>query len=187
MKYLVALLLLLAITFTSCDGRDRKLNKMSESKGVSEIPGPFFIQEEYFPKEYSEVLTDTIFNNNINVSIKSYTDMNNNVLNEGKVDSIHYKHFYREIISDLAIKIDGKTIFNETIDKSYFKDNEEKLFWDEALMLGLYVDYEQTTKEYLYFYVSYCMIESETCKDYSLIIDNNGKLVIKELITEEAH
>jgi len=187
MKLIVAIFLVSVFVLTSCDGKERTRYTPEEKLKQSELPDSFFLQEKYFPEEYTEVVTDTIIDNKINISIKSYTDMNNNVLNEFKIDTIHYKYFYREIISDLVITLDGKTIFNETIDKSNFKDKEDKLFWEEAIMLGLYLDDTQTTNKHLYFNVSFCMIESETCKDYNLIIDNKGELVIKELEPEEIH
>jgi len=187
MKFIVVILLVSIIVFSSCDGKERARYTPEEKLEQSELSDSFFLQEKYLPDEYSEVVTDTIINDKISISIKSYTDMNNNVLNEVKIDTIHYKHYYREIISDLNIVLDGKTIFSETIDKSYFKDNEDKLFWKEAIMLGLYLDDEQTTNKHAYFNVSYCMIESEICKDYNLIIDDKGKLVIKELTPQEIH
>lgn len=186
MKYLQAILLITIIIFTSCDGKDRARQTNEEKLKQSNLSDSFFVQEKYFPEEYSEVITDTIINNNI-INIKSFTDMNNNVLNEIKIDTILYKYFYREIKSNLIIKREGETIFSETIDKSYFNDDEDNLFWKEALMLGLYIDEAKTTDKQIYFNVSYCMIESETCKDYNLIIDNKGEMVIEKLITEQIH
>jgi len=187
MKLFSVKLLVFITLITSCDGKDRARYTPEEKLEQSNLPKSYFLKEKYQPEEYSEVVTDTIINNNINISIKTYTDMSHNILNEFKIDTIHYKHFYREIISNLIITIDGKTIFNDTIDKSNFINNENNLFWKDALMLGLYLNDTQTTKESLYFNVSFCMIESEICQDYGLIIDNNGKLIIEELITEEIH
>jgi len=140
MKLFSTFLLIFILVLSSCDSKDRARKTTEQKLKQSKLTDSIFLLEKYIPELYSEVIVDTTLNNNIKVHIKSYTDMSNNVLNDFKIDTIHYKYFYRELISDLKVTLDGKTIFNETINKSYFNDSEDNFFWNKALMIGLYIN-----------------------------------------------
>ena len=60
MKKLLLLTLILTFTiFASCDGKDRARLTLEEKITNKELPVSFFEKTEYFPKEYTEVETDT--------------------------------------------------------------------------------------------------------------------------------
>ncbi len=184
MQYFTLFLFLCIVSFTSCDGRDRANKSNTENLVESKLSDSFFEIIKYFPETYSEVVTDTILSNGYNVKLKFYSNMNNYVLNDFKIDTIHYKHYYREFKGDLKIIINGKTIFNKTIDKSYFTEDLNETFWQNSIMGNMSLDESQTTNKHLFFNVFFCIPESEICKDYNIIIDTKGESKIEELESE---
>ena len=184
MKYFSIITILLICCFTSCDGKQRVNQTNQEKLENSNLTKSFFERVEYFPKEYTEVKTDTTLSNGYRIKIAFYSDMDNTILNDFKIDTIHYKHYYREFKGDLSIIINDKVVFNKTIDKSYFTDNLNEMFWQNSIMGNISLDEDKTTHKLLYFNVFFCIPESEICKDYNIIIDNNGKSKIEELETD---
>ena len=74
---------------------------------------------QYIPETYTEIITDTILNNGFRVKVKTYTEMQDNVLNEFTIDTIKYKFYYRNYTSKLTIFFKNSLILDETINKSY--------------------------------------------------------------------
>ena len=184
MKYFTLLLFLTITTFASCNGKDRAQNSNKDNVVNSRLSDSFFESIGYFPKKYTEIITDTVLSNGYHVNVKFYSDMNKNVLNDFKIDTINYKHYYREVKGDLKVSFKEKTIFNKTIDKSFFTDNLNEMFWENSIMGDLYLDDNLTTNKLIFFNVFFCIPESEICKSYNIIIDTNGKSKIEELESE---
>ena len=184
MKKNFFILVILIICFASCDGRERAQNNNKENLEHSKLSDSFFVQTKYFPQEYSETITDTILSNGFRVTIKFYSDMYKNVLNDFKIDTINYKHYYREFKGDLKVVKKGKTIFNKTIDKSFFTDKLNEMFWKNAIMGDILLDENLVTNKHLYINVFFCIPESEICKNYNIIIDAYGASKIEELESE---
>ncbi|WP_347926286.1 DUF4738 domain-containing protein [Pontimicrobium sp. SW4] len=187
MKYILALFMVSFVFFTSCDGKDRAKKTSKEILEDSNLSPSFFEQVSYIPEQYSEEIVDTTFSNGFKISTKYFSDMNNNVLNEFEIDTIHYKHYYREFITELTVEFQEKKIFSKTIDKSLFENKDDAHFWEQSIMLGLFIDKELTDNDKLFTVASFCIPESEICKDFRLVIANNGDMEIIELKTEEVH
>ena len=126
MKYFTLLLFLIITAFASCDGRDRAQNSNKDNVVNSKLSDSFFESISYFPKEYTEVITDTILSNGYHVNLKFYSDMNKNVLTEFKIDTINYKHYYREFNTSIVASKDDLTIINKTINKEFIIKHDEK-------------------------------------------------------------
>ena len=60
--------------------------------------------------------------------------MNKSVLNEFKQDSINYKTYYREFVSEVIITINEEEIFNEIIDKSFLINLNSNLQLNHAIV-----------------------------------------------------
>lgn len=187
MNKLIILIILTFVSFISCDGRDRKHKTNEEVLKESKILDSFSENIQYIPDTYTEVVTDTILNSGFRVKIKTYTEMQDNVLNEFTIDTIKYRFHYRNYTGKLNIFYKSALIFEETIDKSYLYKNKDKEFWDSAIMGGISIDEHNSTNNEVHISILYCIPESEICKDFKLIIDKKGDNTLKELETEPIH
>ena len=131
---LTALILISCICLASCDGRNRvhKPNKtvLKETK----LLDSFSESIKYIPETYTEIKTDTLLSNGFHIKMKTYSSMNKSVLNEFKQDSINYKTYYREFVSEVIITINEEEIFNEIIDKSFLINLNSNLQLNHAIV-----------------------------------------------------
>lgn len=187
MNKLFGLFLLIIITLSSCDNRDRKNKSNEDVLKEIKLSDSFSEITKYIPEIYTEVNTDTILNTGFRVKIKTYTEMQDNVFNEFTIDSIKYKFYYRNYTGKLDVFYNNTSVLKETINKSYLNQNGDKSFWDDAIMGGIYIDELNSTKKEVYISVLYCIPESEICKEFNIIVDKEGKTILKELESEPIH
>ena len=187
MYKLYVLSVLIIITFISCDGIDRKHKSNEEVLKENKLLDSFTENIKYIPEAYTEVNTDTILSNGFRVKIKTYTEMQDNVFNEFTIDSIRYKFYYRNYTGKLDVFYNNKSILKETINKSYLNKSNDKDFWDDAIMGGIYLNELISTKKEVYISVLYCIPESETCKEFNIIVDKEGNTTLEELEQEPIH
>jgi len=184
-KYIPLILLIFIVVLTSCDGRDKASRTSQQDLIDNKVLDSFSEVIKYLPEEYTEVSTDTILSNGFQVKIKTLSDMQNSVLNEVIIDSIKYKHYYRNYFGELKIYHDKSLILSQKIDKATFAETAKDFHWEDALMGQISLDQENTTTNEVFLDVFYCLVESEICKDFKLIIDQSGTLKIKEIVTTE--
>jgi len=183
MKQILIVLVIVSI-FMSCDGRKshnealkNSIEKFRDSIELAEIA-------EYIPKEYSEIVTDTILNNGFKVSIKTYTDMKKSVAGTYQEDSTIFKNYYREWISEVMIQKDNKTIFNEIIDRDFFLKNKIKI--DEqlanAIHTGIWIEDEKSLAgDSIYLITGYMNPDNDIALAFSIKIKNDGSYYLEKL------
>lgn len=182
MKTLVYLLAFtFAILFASCDGKERARISTTEKIENSQLSKSFFEKTEYFPKEYTEKVTDTILKSGYAVNIHFYSDMNNAILNDFKIDTINYKHYYREFKATVSVSKNAKKIVSQDLDKATFIKNnpENKAFLDEAIMQFVEVNQETSTKNQAVIDVVFCKPESDDCLTYQMQVNQEGDYTLK--------
>lgn len=183
MKKLLLLTLILTFTiFASCDGKDRARLSLEEKIENKDLPSSFFEKTEYFPKEYTEIETDTILNNGYRVNIKTFSDMNNSYIKEFVKDTINYKHHYRDFLSSITIWKDDKEIFFNTIDKDFFeKKISGRRTLNDMTFHNVWLDEQTSTYNNAIVLNSlFCKPKTNDCVVFKMTIDNTGYLTIKE-------
>lgn len=187
MNKLMPLFFGLIISLASCDGRKNRNDALKESvtKFKDSIKPTEIIK--YFPEVYEEIETDTILNNGFRVKVKTFTDMEQNVLNEFVIDTIHYKYYYRNYTNKLEIFYKDKLIIDEYINKSNFTKDEDTLFWNDAILGGFSLEDININLDKVYINAFFCLVESEFCKEYKISIDKEGNKTTEEIITESIH
>ena len=113
-KNTLILSLLVIVLISSCDGRDKAFRSAQNDLIENKVLDTFTENVNYYPKSYTEIVTDTILSNGYNIHIKFYSDMNNTLIVNEK-DATHYRDF----IVDVKITKETKEIFNDTIYKSF--------------------------------------------------------------------
>ncbi|MBP1840845.1 hypothetical protein [Formosa algae] len=124
-------ILLLIVTCSSCDGRDKSHKKPKQILADNGLLESFSERINYVPEHYTETVTDTILHTGYHVRIKSYTDMNSNILTTEKKDSLDIKTFFRTPVAEVAVDFKNETIFNHIISKTFISDKLENV--SEAL------------------------------------------------------
>ena len=173
--------LIVIVVLTSCDGRSKASRSAQDDLIEKKALDSFSEIIEYYPESYVEVVTDTTLNSGFQIKISTATDMNDNILNEIVRDSVKYKQFYRNYVGEVNIAFDQEVIFKKIIDKTIFKSLSTDFPWDKAIMGQITLDQENTSSEAVFLDVFYCVIESQNCIDYKMIIDRSGNLRIEDL------
>ncbi|WP_406683670.1 hypothetical protein N1F78_13390 [Seonamhaeicola sp. MEBiC1930] len=185
-KFLNRLPIFLIIAFIvvcSCDGRKSKNDFLQDSiTKFKDTTEPIEVIK-YTPKQYTEIKTDTILSNGFTVKIKSYTDMNNSVLQTIKTSSSVVKLNFRKVISEVVAYKNDELIFKKELNTAFFLENLPDI--DNTLEYinnEVYIDEEQSLKtNKLVLITSRCLPRTHNCPDYSIIIDEKGNYKVKEI------
>ena len=183
------LILGIIITFLSCDGRDKVNRTPIEVLKEKNLFDAFSQRVTFYPKDYSEVKTDTIFNNGDKISIKTYTDMERTYLNEFTHDSITYKYHYRDFKASIEAIKNG-IVVQELIDREFILKYDKSLsnYMETSILKSVWVDQENclnTNKIVLN--ILFTQPKSNTTKLFELTIDEKGKYKLVNLTDANAN
>lgn len=174
MRYLITILLIVTSLFMSCDGRTTKNESLKNS--VSEFnkkQTPIDVVT-YFPKEYTEVVSDTIIENSLSVRIKNYTNMNDNVLISESDSKVKKKKLHRVFESEIIVFKEDKTVYNTIINTHLFTQKDESLFWANATLEHVWVNQELSSKDKVNLGVSFLDPKTKAFKLYEITVDAFG-------------
>ncbi|MBP0902308.1 hypothetical protein ACFSKN_01660 [Mariniflexile gromovii] len=178
-------MLLIVLAFISCNGGKTKKDTLKESvEKFKDTLGTLEI-EEYIPKEYTEVKTDTLLSNGFSISIKTYTDMNRSVKFKYKVDATltHIDHF-RDWISEVKIKKNDVLIFNKKLDANFFLEQDKTLkdSLNKAINNKVWINEDfPLEKNHVYLLGGFIFPKAEKVLYYDIKIDSKGNYSIKEI------
>lgn len=182
MKYFVIFLIVFNVFFMACDGRTSKSEFLKsaifEFNETNEIQNVFV---SYTPKEYTEIITDTIVENKVNVRIKNYSLMDENVIilpNKNTQKSKYHRSFQSEIVVYSHSRIWFKTRLNAKT----FADNKQGLFWNNATLQHTWVNQDESNEDNISLLVSFINPATKSYRLYQLYIDETGlyKTSLKE-------
>lgn len=179
MKYFYVIAILLVCCFTSCDGKYRALETPKEKLENSNLSKSFFEKIEYFPKVYTEVITDTILSNGFRIESKFYSDMEKNVLREFKKDSIYFKNYYREFNVELTVSKNGIEIFSKLIDKDFFvqQDFSKYSLLNDVILLNFEL-IDSNSANSLTFNFDYYTEAKDALYRYKLVVFEDGNFKV---------
>lgn len=181
MNKLGFLFLILVAVFASCDGRDRVYKSNKAILIEDNLFDSFSERVKFTPKVYTEIKTDTLLANQFNIKIKYFSlDKDQILQTENSKDELKTNHYYKNFEAILKVSKASKPISLLTINKHLFSDYETRGFWDNAIMQFVWVDYEKTTETSINLNVSFCTPKANTCKDYTIVIYENGNIRIEK-------
>lgn len=182
-----SLILLLVVAFISLSCKRSHNSKDSLINSIESLKNKGFIGEvTYIPNTYSEVATDTIFNNGFKINIRHYSDMNNEVLNEFKRDTITHQHFYRDFKANVKVSKNDVTLFSKTIDKSFFINAKsvDNSFFEAGILKDIWVEeFSTSTTQNAVINFNFCQPKTKDCKTFKVTFFENKRFLI-ELIPE---
>ena len=181
MKYILILLIVSTSFFMSCDRRMSKHESLQHA--ISEFKSKQVAIDvvTYIPKEYTEIVTDTIINNKVNIHIKNYSLMGDNVV--VKPDNDSYKtEYHRSFESEIVVYNADKIWFKTHLNAKTFADNNYGLFWNNATLQHAWVNQEESNGENICILVSFVNPSTKSYRLYQLYIDETGiyKTSLKE-------
>ena len=179
-------LLLVAITFVSCDGRQRKHKTNTEVLVENKLLDSFSEKTSFFPETYAEVITDTILSNGYSVRIKTYTNMQNNVLKTFNKNTITYKHFYRTLVSEISVTKNNHIVFKKNIDTTYFEQSSpNNKTYKNHITNSIYIDQLKSIESNKVVLVASLAVPNAKNEDlFNIVIDENGvfKIIKKNYV-----
>lgn len=179
---LLFLLFLITTALFSCDGRNRAYKNNAEILKEHHLLKDFSKKTEHTPKSYTEIITDTLLQNNFRVKLKYYSLVQDSVITQSvSKNNINVTHHYNNFKALLQVSNNENIIISTVIDKSVFKTFDTEAFWSRAIMQSPWIDYQSISKNGFHINVSFCIPESTQCKDFSLIINYTGDIEIKEI------
>ncbi|PWK17150.1 hypothetical protein [Xanthomarina spongicola] len=181
MKKFICLLLLISIAFVSCDGRKTQNDLLN--KAITEFNNKEANLETFtiYPREYTEVITDTLISNKVNVRIKNFTSLNETVLIASTENQTSYHRVFK---SEISIKSDNKNILKATINAEDFA-NPEEIFWNNATLQQVWVNQDLTTVEEINLDMSFINPLDKSYKLYRMSVNQDGQQQIN-LIEEQS-
>lgn len=182
MSKLLFFILILAMTLASCDGSHRKYKTNAEVLKENKLLESFTEEIKFVPEAYTEIKTDTILSSGFEVKITYHSLENDFVLEtiKSKNDSItrmHHKNFEAQL---LVLK--NNTLINKSlISKKLFYEFESATFLANAIMQFLWIDYAASNENRIYLNTSFCIPNTDECKDFTLKINEQGIIQIEEI------
>ena len=169
---------LIVACFMNCDGRDRIYKTNAHILTENNQLDRFSKEIKFVPEAKVEIVTDTILNNGFQIKIVYNSIENSSVLKteNNSTSTIHYKDFEAK----LHVLKNGSTINQSLVNKELFHAFENTPFWESAIMQYIWIDYEASTTHKLFLNTSFNIPNTETYKDFVLMIDSSGTIQIKE-------
>ena len=172
MKNILLLIMLVSIAFMSCDGRKSKSVSLKES--IEEFNKKQLAIEtiNYYPKEYTEVVTDTVISNKLKIHIKNYSLSHTGIT---MLDSKENLKLHRVFESEIVISTATKEILNTHISADLFKTMYADAFWNNATLQQVWVNQELSTTQEIKLDMSFINPKDNSYKLYRMSIDENGQ------------
>jgi hypothetical protein len=174
MKYSLFFILIIGIIFSSCDGRHRAKDSLKES--VTEFNKTLNQQDKitHYPKQYTEVVTDTIISNTLKVSIKNYSLMDKNVvISDNSKNGQVLIDYQRVFESTISISDTSKIFFKTTISANAFRNDNDD-FWKNTTLEHTWLNEELSNTKAVFIEFSFINPKRKTNKTYRMLIDRNG-------------
>ncbi len=175
MKSILLILILICVGFISCDGRKSRSESLKSSIGEFKEKHSEVIHMEYYPKEHTEVVTDTLFANNVKVQVKNYSLPDESIWmaqNEKVIPKIEIRH--RVFESEVVVSTAVKEIFNTHISAEQFKTVYSDEFWNHATLQHVWVNQELSTSKHIRIDMSFIDPSDNSYKLLRMTIDGQG-------------
>jgi hypothetical protein len=186
MKNLFVLLILVgfSVASVSCDGRKSSSESLKSSIAEFNEEQSDVVIVSYYPKDYTEVVTDTLISNHVNVHIKNYSLSNESLFMSVDDDAIFKKNIQHRIFeSDIVVSTPSKEILNAHISAGQFKSMYSDEFWNHATLEHVWVNQELSKSNDIKLEMSFINPSNSTYKVYRMSISENGHQTI-ELLEE---
>ena len=186
MTRFLLLLAILSVSFISCDGRKSKRESLKQSIAEYNKRQSAIEIATYYPKEYTEVVTDTLISNHLKIHIKNYSVEDQSILiSSTEKGNLKNSNFHRVFESEVTVVSSTKVIFYTHISAKEFEPHSSDVFWNDATLQHVWVNQELSSKKYVLLNISFINPKDNSYKWYQMSIDMDGNKELK-LIEDNA-
>ncbi|OBX25044.1 hypothetical protein LX77_00807 [Gelidibacter algens] len=176
MKNLLVLVALVSIVCLSCDSRKTKKESLEQAVSAFNLKTTPVQSATYHPESYVEIVTDTIISNSVQVRIKNYSLLDEQILISDATNGVTKKVNYQRVFeSDISVFTATKDILNTHISAKQISAIDADPFWDNATLQHAWVNQELSTAEDIKLDITFINPIDDTHKLYRMSIDSNGQ------------
>lgn len=180
MNKILFIFLILIISFSSCDGRDRAYKSNAKVSKSNTLFESFSKQVKFFPNKPIEISTDTILSNGFQIKLH-YQSLENSFVSKTKTSEKYatINTNYNNFEAKFQVFKDDELLINQTLNKSMFSKYETPKFWKDAIMQFVWVDFENSSKDFITLNTAFHIPETNIYKDFCIQIDKIGTIEIR--------
>lgn len=187
-RVLALLIVIIGLVLVACDGRYRKYRENAEVLKAHKQLEVFSNREYFIPEQSVSIKTDTIFKSGFQVKI-NYHSLEDKVVSvpQKSIDNLNITKHYKRFEADLVVLKDDALVIKDVINSDFLYEFDfnapENL--KGAIMQHLWIDQYASNEEKLYLNTSFLIPKTGHYKDYTLIIDEMGKIELKPLTEQQ--
>jgi hypothetical protein len=184
-KIVVFIPLILLLILTSCDGRKSNIDRINDAVTEFNNNERLINIIDYYPKQYTEIKTDSIISKTFRVHVKNYSVMTQGILVKQFANNRNKtSQFHRVFESEITVTVNNKIIYSEHISVEKFRAFELTEFFNNATIEHVWVNQEHSNTKNLSLGVSLINPKNKAFKLYEILIDKLGN---ERLILIEDH
>jgi hypothetical protein len=182
MKKLLFIFFIALIALSSCDGRERVYKSNVEVLSAAGLLKSFSEETHFIPEVPVTIYTDTILSSGFQIKIE-YNTIENDYISK-KVRTVNDSLIntnYQNFEAKLIVYKSEKFITKHRLNKNIFSTQDNSAFFQNAIMQFVWIDYDSSNDQYISLNTSFCIPETESCKDFNIKIDSFGIVEIEEI------
>lgn len=168
MKQILVIFAIITTLFMSCDGRQSQRESLETAVSEFNKKQTPIATVKYHPKEYTEIVTDTIISNVLEVKIKNYTLMDKHI-------SLNSNEMHRVFESEVEVFAATTSVFKTIINAELFATQKDSPFWSQATLEHVWVNQDLSTIREVFLDVSFLNPITKDFKLYRMTVDTSGK------------
>ena len=170
MKHILFIFAIITTLFMSCDGRQSQRESLENAVSKFNNKQTPVTAVKYHPKDYTDIVTDTIISNALEVKIKNYTLMDKHIsLNSNP------KELHRVFESEVEVFAASTSVFKTIINAELFATQKDSPFWNQATLEHVWVNQDLSTIKEVSLDVSFLNPITKDFKLYRMTVDTFGK------------
>ena len=139
-RILISLIIVLFIF--NCDGRHQLKHSRTEAVKAFNLKTQHETVLEYIPNKTVEIVSDTIINHQTHIKISSKLNKHDVVLVPKELSENKTVLAYQNAQTTVLVKQKELVLFNKSIDKTLFNNNNADAFWKFAVLESAWVNQE---------------------------------------------
>lgn len=180
MRTIFSIVALIIVVTLSCNGRHTKKEALELAISEFKLRTSSIDLVTYYPESYVEIVTDTLISRSINVHIKNYSLLDEQILISNATEKTSKTTSYQRVFeSEISISTNSKDILKTRISAKQFRMFHVDSFWENATLQHAWVNQELSTANSIKLDISFVNPKNNSYKLYRMSIDSFGQQTLK--------